>query len=302
MPLTPQDVHSKVFGPTRFRRGYDETEVDAFLDEVEAELTRLHQEIDSLRAQLAGGGGGAATDGPAADAAETSSMPPVSADEPYAGTPNTAAAASAQAAAHSVDQGRDGGNLEQQVARTLVLAQRAADEAVRDAEQQAEQLRQSAQTEAERIRIEAAEQAERERQEIEQTRVQAEDEVEQLRAFEREYRTRLRAYLEHQLRELEDPGHQLEGRQPGALAGASGDATDGRASGDAPSGQLPSDLPTTDLPAEDPAAVPQVSPPSEAPVVPPSVPVSDYSAHSGIGDQTVGDELRHERRDLHDGL
>ena len=32
MPLTPQEVASKVFGPTRMRRGYDENEVDAFLD------------------------------------------------------------------------------------------------------------------------------------------------------------------------------------------------------------------------------------------------------------------------------
>src|SRR4051794_28913119 len=156
MPLTPQDVHSKVFGPTRFRRGYDEAEVDAFLDEVEAELTRLHREIDSLRVQLGGGSSGAA-DGSTADVAETSSMAPVAPDQGSTGEPpHSASAASAQAAAQSVSQGQDGGNLEQQVARALVLAQRAADEAVRDAEQQAEQLRRSAQTEAERIRAEVA--------------------------------------------------------------------------------------------------------------------------------------------------
>ena len=41
MPLTPADVRNKQFSTTRLRPGYDEEEVDAFLDEVEAELDRL---------------------------------------------------------------------------------------------------------------------------------------------------------------------------------------------------------------------------------------------------------------------
>jgi len=50
--LTPQDVQNKVFSPTRFRTGYNEDEVDTFLDEVEAELTRLLDENSDLRRQL----------------------------------------------------------------------------------------------------------------------------------------------------------------------------------------------------------------------------------------------------------
>jgi len=53
MPLTPEDVHKKTFTPVRLREGYDMGEVDQFLDEVEVELTRLHQENDDLRAKLA---------------------------------------------------------------------------------------------------------------------------------------------------------------------------------------------------------------------------------------------------------
>ena len=49
MPLTPQDVQNKEFATTRFKPGYDEEEVDAFLDEVEAELTRLLTENDPSR-------------------------------------------------------------------------------------------------------------------------------------------------------------------------------------------------------------------------------------------------------------
>ena len=53
MPLTPADVRNKQFSTTRLRPGYDEEEVDAFLDEVEAELDRLIQDNEELRAKLA---------------------------------------------------------------------------------------------------------------------------------------------------------------------------------------------------------------------------------------------------------
>jgi DivIVA domain-containing protein len=53
MPLTPADVRNKQFSTTRLRPGYDEEEVDAFLDEVEAELDRLIQENEELRGKLA---------------------------------------------------------------------------------------------------------------------------------------------------------------------------------------------------------------------------------------------------------
>ena len=56
MPLTPEDVRNKQFTTVRLREGYDEDEVDAFLDEVEAELTRLLRENEDLRAKLAAAG------------------------------------------------------------------------------------------------------------------------------------------------------------------------------------------------------------------------------------------------------
>jgi ribosomal protein L9 len=52
MALTPEDVLNKNFTPTQFRRGYDEREVDDFLDEVVAEMRRLVKESDELRDQL----------------------------------------------------------------------------------------------------------------------------------------------------------------------------------------------------------------------------------------------------------
>ena len=51
MPLTPADVHNVVFKkPPIGKRGYDEDEVDAFLDVVEGELARLIEENNELRA------------------------------------------------------------------------------------------------------------------------------------------------------------------------------------------------------------------------------------------------------------
>src|SRR5213596_66369 len=59
MPLTPADVHNVAFKkPPIGKRGYDEEEVDAFLDEVERELARLIEENNELRANVERGGGG----------------------------------------------------------------------------------------------------------------------------------------------------------------------------------------------------------------------------------------------------
>lgn len=53
MGLTPADVHNVAFSkPPIGKRGYNEDEVDAFLDLVEAELARLVEENSDLRSQM----------------------------------------------------------------------------------------------------------------------------------------------------------------------------------------------------------------------------------------------------------
>jgi DivIVA domain-containing protein len=284
MPLTPQDVHSKVFGPTRFRRGYDEAEVDAFLDEVETELLRLHREIDALRGQLGSGGDAGAVDAVAEGTQDASAM---------------TTAGQAQAAATSLSKADDRraddqGDLEQRVARTLVLAQRAADEALQDAETQAEQMRREAQAEVDRLRAEAQEAAARERALLEGQRSSAQDDVEQLRAFEREYRTRLRAYLELQLRELDGSGSaQVENRPAPALpADAGAEPTpDGAARG----GSAATSPAAPEQPGVAVEAPGQAEPAHAGPyagfTVGPGT--ADYPA-GGVSDRAAGDELGHE--------
>ena len=54
MPLTPADVHNVAFSkPPIGKRGYNEDEVDAFLDLVENELSRLIEENSDLRQRVA---------------------------------------------------------------------------------------------------------------------------------------------------------------------------------------------------------------------------------------------------------
>jgi DivIVA domain-containing protein len=283
MPLTPQEVHSKVFGPTRFRRGYDEAEVDAFLDEVEVELTRLHREIDGLRAQL--GVDGAAA--PSAAAPQLSSGPTADGDAAEPVTPLSKGDVGAGEAARADDSG----DLEQRVARTLVLAQRAADEALHDAETQAEQMRLAAQAEVERMRAEAEEAAARERSALERDRTTAQDDVEQLRAFEREYRTRLRAYLELQLRELDGSGSaQVENRPAPALSGES----DGIAPGTGPENKEHATVGAVAAAGSDQAGLPTSSGGATEQGFGAAGVAAPESAPGGVSDRAAGEEQGHE--------
>ncbi len=186
MPLTPQDVAHKVFGPTRLRRGYNENEVDAFLDLVEAELTRLTEENASLRSELEqgrgaqrlGAGGTVIGSGPTGSGVIGSGS---------AGSAPVGASASREVAV----QEPPSGDVER-ITRTLVLAQRTADQALEEARQEAEAILKAAQREAQDELTKA-----------ERAKARLDGEVDSLRTFEREYRSRLRAYLQVQLKELE---------------------------------------------------------------------------------------------------
>lgn len=73
MALTPNDVLNKQFATTRLKEGYDQDEVDDFLDEVLAEFQRLIAENDKLKAQLAAAPAAAAI-GSAGDSGEADSL------------------------------------------------------------------------------------------------------------------------------------------------------------------------------------------------------------------------------------
>jgi DivIVA domain-containing protein len=188
MPLTPQEVAGKVFGPTRMRRGYDEHEVDAFLDEVEAELTRLTAENDQLRKDLEKVRGGGSLP------VEEVSVAPV-----VAVAPEPVVTVSAPAAPVAADDTP----VEQRVTRMIVLAQQTADAALREAQGEADRTRGTARAEAERMLAEARNRVAEELGGLERSKRSLETEVEQLTAFEQEYRQRLRVFLEGRLHDLD---------------------------------------------------------------------------------------------------
>ncbi|GAA0942488.1 DivIVA domain-containing protein [Nonomuraea longicatena] len=226
MPLTPADVRNKQFSTTRLRPGYDEEEVDAFLDEVEAELDRLIQENEELRAKLAecmrgkvpGGMNMPMASAPVQEPKAEMQLPPqpepMRAPEPQPQPQPVPVAMNMPPAEDNMDT----------AARVLALAQQTADQAIADARREAEETVTRARREADDILTKARRQAEqvigdararaetleRDAQErhrqamgsLVQTRDELERKVEELRSFEREYRSRLKLYLENQLAEL----------------------------------------------------------------------------------------------------
>src|ERR1700691_3620205 len=218
MPLTPADVRNKQFSTTRLRPGYDEEEVDAFLDEVEAELDRLIQENEELRAKLAEvlrGGKVPALNAPHAEA--PADLMPVEPPrhEPEPVRPPEPVMMPTRPAEDNMDTAARVLALAQQTAdqaiadarreadETLGRARREADEVLTKARRQAEQITGDARARAESLERDAQERHRQAMGSLVQTREELERRVDDLRAFEREYRSRLKAYLEGQLRDLE---------------------------------------------------------------------------------------------------
>ncbi len=253
MPLTPADVRNKQFSTTRLRPGYDEEEVDAFLDEVEAELDRLIQENEELRAKLAEvlrGGKVPALNAPHAEAPADlmAAEPPRHEPEPVRPEPvimptrpaednmDTAArvlALAQQTADQAIADAR------READETLGRARREADDILTKARRQSEQITSDARARAESLERDAQERHRQAMGSLVQSREELERRVDDLRAFEREYRSRLKAYLEGQLRDLE-AGAADSGVFPAVATSPQSSVTAGMARMDVRNGGQPS--------------------------------------------------------------
>ena len=269
MPLTPADVRNKQFSTTRLRPGYDEEEVDAFLDEVEAELDRLIQENEELRAKLAEVLRGGKSAVPALSSPLSDPKPEMMAPErmePERRQPEPVMMGGMPHIEDNMDTAARVLSLAQQTAdqaiadarreadETLGRARREADEVLTKARRQAEQITGDARARAESLERDAQERHRQAMGSLVQTREELERRVDDLRAFEREYRSRLKAYLEGQLRELDvsqDAGTfggnnpAVTGPQPAVLAHA--DARNGQG---APVASGPTPFPPPGEPAQ----------------------------------------------------
>lgn len=242
MLLTPADVRNKQFSTTRLRPGYDEEEVDAFLDEVEAELDRLIQENEELRAKLAEVLRGGRSAVPASSSPLSDPKPEMMEPERFTperrgplpvmlGAPLPVRSLEQERRPEPVMTATPGGSVDS-ITRMLSLAQQTADQAVADARREAGETLSQARREANDILSKARHQAEqitsdararsenldRDAQErhrqalgsLIQQREELERRVDDLRIFEREYRRRLTDYLEGQLRDLDSPAFASE--------------------------------------------------------------------------------------------
>ena len=161
MPLTPADVHNVAFKkPPIGKRGYDEEEVDAFLDEVERELARLIEENNELRTALERGGGGR----PVSDPRLSQENSELKSQLERLQREKNAAEQAARNLQAELEQlragGIDGGDGEQQALRVLMMAQRTADDHLSDARREADQLLAEARSKAEELTREARSKAE----------------------------------------------------------------------------------------------------------------------------------------------
>ena len=240
MALTPEDVVNKRFQPTKFREGYDQDEVDDFLDEVVVELRRLNQENDELKQRLvaadsriaelqrsAGQGVAAPAVAPAqADNAETERLQRENEElkQRLAQAQQEAAQAKQQAeqsqqAAPAYQAPADDANDPNATNNLLQLARRLHEEHVREGVEKRDQLIAEGHATAARIVAEAESKQRAQISALDQERTGLERRIDELRTFERDYRKGLKSYIEGQLRDLDAPV-QGSGQNAGARSAA----------------------------------------------------------------------------------
>ena len=174
MALTPEDVVNKRFQQTKFREGYDQDEVDDFLDDIVVELRRLNTENAELREKLAEAGSGA----------------PVAAAAPVApAAPVVSKADDADAASSAND--------------LLTLARRLHEEHVQEGATKRDALIAEGHETATRIVLEAEATAKKQLDDLEKEKARLQARITELTSFEKEYREKLRSYINTQLTELD---------------------------------------------------------------------------------------------------
>ncbi len=205
------------------KRGYDEEDVDAFLDEVEQELTRLIEENSALQSRVQRGGSG--DPGPASStmvlnseaAALAAQLERLQAERARAEEHARSMQAQLEQARRAVPAAPAAGDG--MVSPVLMMAQRTADDHLRDAQRESEALLAEARTRAAKLASEAElkattveSDARRNHSDsinsIEIERAALLDEIDRLARLAESYRAALEGHVHQQLQDLDSVGTQ----------------------------------------------------------------------------------------------
>ena len=178
--LTTEDVLNKKFQYVKFREGYDQVEVDEFLDEVVSTIYALQMENQDLKEKL--------------EAAERRVAELSDGEFKAPAVPEPAAVLAA------------GAPDAESATSMLALAQRVHDEYVRDGEEQSAKIIADANAKRDEIIADAQKQHETILTQLDQERELLENKINGLRTFESEYRSNLRGHLESLLAEVGSDG------------------------------------------------------------------------------------------------
>ncbi len=193
MALTPEDIVNKRFQSTKFREGYDQDEVDDYLDEVVVEMRRVVAENDELKQELQ------------AAEARISELQRSQGQTQAPATTGLAEPLGMPTAVGDPVEAESTNNL-------LQLARRLHEEHVREGIQKRDELIAEGHAQAARVVAEAEAEQRRQVTGFEQQKAVLEDRIEQLRQFERDYRQSLQGFITSQLTTLDSTG--LEATPP----------------------------------------------------------------------------------------
>ena len=191
--LTADDVLNKKFQPTKFREGYDQDEVDEFLDQIVEAMRDLENENAELKAKL---------DAANARVAELSEGAPVVTATPV--SPVAPVAPVVESPIVETPKIEPGGNNAESAAAMLEMAQRLHDEYVAKGKAERERIVTEARATGEQLTREAENQRNQTLSQLEKERANLEHKIDELRRFESDYRTLLRSYLTNLLNNVED--------------------------------------------------------------------------------------------------
>lgn len=194
--LTTEDVLNKKFQYVKFREGYDQVEVDEFLDEVVSTIYALQVENQDLKEKLE------AAERRIAELSEGVASEPVVAEPVVAENEKVEEEAAPVVEEAAPIAEVPTGQTPESATAMLALAQRVHDEYVRDGREESERIIAEARVKGDEIVADAQHQHETILAQLDQQRDLLETKINELRTFESEYRSNLRGHLESLLNEV----------------------------------------------------------------------------------------------------